>query len=325
MRLRLVRPDAGTVTVAGRRPLRATVDGVVRLPLAGAPPAPYRAARTPHGLELTGPDGCRLLLADPAQAGDAPVSGPCDILLIDVLAAPHRLGALRAAGTVTDATRMVAVGVDHRVSSEAELARRLSWWGVLDVADGGVVDTADPAPPPPPAPRRTLILGGSRSGKSAEAELRLAAEPRVVYVATGPSGGDDPEWRARVRAHRERRPAHWSTVESTDLEGLLGRSRDPLLVDGVGTWLAAVFDECGAWEGGDRGGVEERCARLVAAWRDTRTRVVAVSDEVGLGVVPVTAAGRAFRDALGRLNQRLAEESEQAVLVVAGRSLPLPL
>ncbi|MBO4270385.1 bifunctional adenosylcobinamide kinase/adenosylcobinamide-phosphate guanylyltransferase [Microbispora triticiradicis] len=183
-------------------------------------------------------------------------------------------------------------------------------------------------------PRRTLLLGGSRSGKSEEAELRLAAEPEVTYVATGPSGGDDPDWLARVRAHRDRRPAHWRTLETTDLVAVLSGGRGTFLVDGIGTWLAAVFDECGAWPDDARpedlrrlalGRVEARCAALVDAWRGTRARVVAVSDETGLGVIPATAAGRLFRDALGRLNQALARESEEVALVVAGRIVPLPI
>jgi adenosylcobinamide kinase/adenosylcobinamide-phosphate guanylyltransferase len=66
-----------------------------------------------------------------------------------------------------------------------------------------------------------------------------------------------------------------------------------------------------------------RTAELVSAWRQTRGYVVAVSDETGLGVVPATPAGRLFRDELGRLNQALAAESEEAELVVAGRVLPL--
>jgi adenosylcobinamide kinase/adenosylcobinamide-phosphate guanylyltransferase len=167
-----------------------------------------------------------------------------------------------------------------------------------------------------------LLLGGSRSGKSAEAELRLAAEPYVTYVATGPGGEGDGEWAARVRAHRMRRPAHWEAAETTDLAGTIRRATTPLLIDGLGTWLAAVFDEHGAWEG-DRAPVAARCDELVAAWRQTPERIVAVSDEVGMGVVPATASGRAFRDALGRLNERLAAESEYVALVVAGRLLEL--
>jgi adenosylcobinamide kinase/adenosylcobinamide-phosphate guanylyltransferase len=99
-----------------------------------------------------------------------------------------------------------------------------------------------------------------------------------------------------------------------------------LLIDGIGTWLAAVLDETGAWTE-DRAAEEkiaERVAELVAAWRQTTAHVVAVSDQVGSGVHPATRSGRMFRDQLGWLNQRLAAESEQTVLVVAGRVTILP-
>jgi adenosylcobinamide kinase/adenosylcobinamide-phosphate guanylyltransferase len=180
-----------------------------------------------------------------------------------------------------------------------------------------------------------LVMGGARSGKSERAELRLAGEPEVTYVATGASGGGDPDWAARVAAHRARRPGWWRTVETADLAGVLAAARGAVLIDGVGTWLAAVLDECGAWERGGEGlgrgtgegGAGARVARrtgeLLAAWRQAEAYVVAVSDETGLGVVPGTAAGRLFRDELGRLNQALAAESEEAELVVAGRVLPL--
>nr|WP_221473261.1 bifunctional adenosylcobinamide kinase/adenosylcobinamide-phosphate guanylyltransferase [Planomonospora venezuelensis] len=293
-----------------RRPARIAVDGRM-LP--------------PGGSAVTAADGSRLLHVVPGLLPGG--GGVFDVVLMDVLDRPERLGELRREGLAGERTRVVAVGIDHRVPSEAELERRLALWGALAVPDGTVLDTGRPAPARPAPPRRTLLLGGSRSGKSAEAELRLLAEPEVVYVATGPSGGDDPEWLARVRGHRERRPAHWETAETTDLAGLLGSARAPLLIDGLGTWITAVFDECGAWEGGAaaRERVEARCDELVAAWRGSRARVVAVSDEVGLGVVPATSSGRAFRDALGRLNQRLAAESEDVALVVAGRLLPLPV
>ena len=183
-------------------------------------------------------------------------------------------------------------------------------------------------------PWRVLVLGGARSGKSEQAELRLAGEPDVTYVATGPVGrggsGDgrgpgDREWAARVAAHRARRPAWWRTAETTDLAGVLAGARGALLIDGIGTWLAAAMDECGAWDGSadSAGQLAARIAGLVGAWRQTGAYVVAVSDEAGLGVVPGTPAGRLFRDELGRLNQMLAAESEEAELVVAGRVVPL--
>jgi adenosylcobinamide kinase/adenosylcobinamide-phosphate guanylyltransferase len=135
-------------------------------------------------------------------------------------------------------------------------------------------------------------------------------------------------------------------VETNDLAGVLAGARGAsgapgakgvlgakgasgaqgaVLIDGIGTWLAAVMDECGAWGGSAESGarVAGRIAGLVAAWRQTEAYVVAVSDEAGLGVVPATPAGRLFRDELGRLNQVLAAESEETELVVAGRIFPL--
>ncbi|MEU6793266.1 bifunctional adenosylcobinamide kinase/adenosylcobinamide-phosphate guanylyltransferase [Nonomuraea wenchangensis] len=298
-----------------RRPFEALVDGRVPFPFADVPPG-YRAWG--GGLGLTGPDGGTLLCVPPGLELPAGLPDRLDLVLIDLLDRPERLGLLRRTHPEVAA---VAVGVDHRIRSEAELDRRLRLWGALSVPDGTVLRTSA-AGAGRRAGRRALLLGGSRSGKSAEAELRLAAEPYVTYVATGPGGAGDGEWAARVRAHRERRPAHWDTVETTDLVAALSGATTPLLVDGLGTWLAAVFDEHGAWEG-DRAPVLRRCDELVAAWRQAPQAVVAVSDEVGMGVVPATASGRAFRDALGRLNERLAAESEYVALVVAGRVLEL--
>jgi len=214
------------------------------------------------------------------------------------------------------------------VPSEAELARRCGFWRVQLAGDGEAIDPARSVPKDrdfPAGTHRVLVLGGARSGKSERAELRLAGEPEVTYVATGNRGTDDPEWAARVAAHRARRPAWWATAETTDLAGLLCATPGALLIDGIGTWLAAVLDECG-WDlrdGAGRDAVAARITELTGAWRQARGYVVAVSDEAGLGVVPASAAGRRFRDELGRLNQALAAESEEAELVVAGRVLPL--
>ena len=114
-------------------------------------------------------------------------------------------------------------------------------------------------------------------------------------------------------------------AETTDLAGVLATARGALLIDGIGGWLAAVLDERGAWD--NPGTASEKLAgpiaELIGAWRQTTAYIVAVSEETGLGVVPATPAGRLFRDELGRLNQALAAESEEAELVVAGRVLPL--
>jgi len=255
-------------------------------------------------------------------------TAPYDVAFLDVLGDPAQLGGLRARGLITAGTVAAVAFADHRVPSEAELARRCGFWGVRLAGDGEAIDPARSVPKDRDSTagtRRVLVLGGARSGKSERAELRLAGEPDVTYVATGNRGADDPDWAARVAAHRARRPAWWRTAETTDLAGLLRRDRGALLIDGIGTWLAAVLDECG-WDLRDDAARDELAARqaeLVSAWRQARGYVVAVSDETGLGVVPATPAGRLFRDELGRLNQALAAESEEAELIVAGRVLPL--
>jgi adenosylcobinamide kinase / adenosylcobinamide-phosphate guanylyltransferase len=156
------------------------------------------------------------------------------------------------------------------------------------------------------------------------AEGMLAGHGQVDYVACGMSvDGADPSWAERVRLHQERRPAHWTTLETLDLESVLAdadRAPVPLLVDCLSTWLAGVMDECGLWTGAT-GADKELAARvdgLLDAWGTTRRLVVAVSNEVGLGVVPATASGVRYRDELGRLNARIAARTEQAWMCTAG-------
>ncbi len=158
---------------------------------------------------------------------------------------------------------------------------------------------------------RTLVLGGNRSGKSAFAESLLADAPAVDYVATAVPHPGDADWTARIAAHRARRAPSWSTLETADVAAVLRRDGAPVLIDSITLWLSAVLD--------DSARVDDLCA----AWQATTRRVVAVSDEVGSGVVPASDAGRRFRDALGLLNQRLAAVADDVHLVVAG--LPLQL
>jgi adenosylcobinamide kinase/adenosylcobinamide-phosphate guanylyltransferase len=248
------------------------------------------------------------------------------VAFLDLLGDPVQLGWLRARGLITAATDTRVAFADHRVASEGELARRCGFWRVGLGGDGEEVSQPRLVRKDfDLGTRRVLVLGGARSGKSERAELRMAGEPEVTYVATGPDGAGDLEWAARVAAHRARRPAWWRTAETTDLASVLRTARGAVLIDGIGTWLAAVMDECGAWAGGAAalGQLAARTAELVGAWRQAAACVVAVSDETGLGVVPATSAGRLFRDELGRLNRALAAESEEAELVVAGRVLPL--
>jgi adenosylcobinamide kinase/adenosylcobinamide-phosphate guanylyltransferase len=156
----------------------------------------------------------------------------------------------------------------------------------------------------------------------------LAGREHVDYVACGmPADDADPSWAERVRLHQDRRPTHWTTLETLDLESVLSgadhspsRHASPVLVDCLSTWLAGVMDECGLWAGLD-GADKELAARvdgLLHAWRSTRRVVVAVSNEVGSGVVPGTASGIRYRDELGRLNALVAADCEQVWLCTAG-------
>lgn len=169
---------------------------------------------------------------------------------------------------------------------------------------------------------RVLVTGGVRSGKSRHAESLLDGVAEVTYLACGPAS-DDADWAARVAAHQERRPASWRTVESTDAAGVLAATVTPVLLDCVGTWLTAQLDELQAWEApeGDWGpALAGRVEALVAAWR-AHPHVVAVTNEVGWGVVPAHRSGRLFADRLGLLNQQLAAHADRVELAVAGQVL----
>ncbi|MEU4095090.1 bifunctional adenosylcobinamide kinase/adenosylcobinamide-phosphate guanylyltransferase [Streptomyces sp. NPDC026673] len=282
------------------------------------------------GYEVTGPEGERLLYLPPecGPAGLPEAVEPYRMVLLDAVARPDALARLRAAGAIGRTTDVVAVHVDHGAHPGPELRRRLAALGARVVPDGTTLTVGD-LHDVPDVPRRTLVLGGARSGKSVEAERRLSAFPDVVYVATGGARDGDPEWAQRVALHRERRPGSWQTVETCDLLPLLAEADGPaLLIDCLSLWLTHTMDELGAWDDetwarGAEGELRHRVAELTAAWRATRRTVVAVSNEVGSGVVPATASGRRFRDELGRLNAALADESEHVVLVIAGQALAL--
>jgi adenosyl cobinamide kinase/adenosyl cobinamide phosphate guanylyltransferase len=155
----------------------------------------------------------------------------------------------------------------------------------------------------------TLLIGGARSGKSSLA-LRLA-EGEVVFIATAEAG--DAEMAERIDAHRAERPSSWQTVEAPiDLAGAL-RDAPPdacVIVDCLTLWVANTMDEESARE-----------AAALAALRPGRT--IAVTNEVGLGIVPANDLARAYRDLLGRVNAIWAEAADRVLLVVAGRTLEL--
>jgi adenosylcobinamide kinase/adenosylcobinamide-phosphate guanylyltransferase len=176
---------------------------------------------------------------------------------------------------------------------------------------------------------RTLVLGGIRSGKSRWAEQAIArsVEPGqpVRYLASGQFAQGDAAWAHRVAQHRNRRPAHWSTVETDDITAQLRQSPDtPTLVDDLGAWLTSTLDRQQVWD--DKlveAPFQDVIDDMLAAVGAFGSTLVLVSPEVGLTVVPATASGRRFADELGSLNQRIAALCEQVVLVVAGQAVPI--
>ena len=175
---------------------------------------------------------------------------------------------------------------------------------------------------------KVLVTGGVRSGKSFHAESLLVAERHVTYVAPGPEADvdADPEWAARVAIHRARRPDHWDTIETHDLAAAVRGAEGAVLIDCLGTWLTSVIDELDGWDQ-LRDDWEpvllDRLADTVEAISEHQGTVVAVTNEVGMSVVPEHRSGRVFRDLLGIVNQRVAQECDDVLLVVAGRTLRL--
>ena len=170
-------------------------------------------------------------------------------------------------------------------------------------------------------PPVSLVLGGARSGKSTHAEklatgsLHGAPPQPAVYIATAQPG--DVEMATRIMAHRARRGAGWTTIEEPlrlgeALEAAAVHGR-PVLVDCLTLWLSNLMQA-----GAD---LDEAADDLVRALEGYAVPVVFVSNEVGLGIVPDTPLGRAFRDAQGRLNMRMAQRADRVVLMAAG--LPL--
>jgi adenosylcobinamide kinase/adenosylcobinamide-phosphate guanylyltransferase len=180
----------------------------------------------------------------------------------------------------------------------------------------------------------TLLLGGVRAGKSAKA-LTLADESDcgrgVLFVATAQAF--DEEMSRRIDAHRRERPGHWRTLESpidvaTDIETHLSHETPvgAIVIDCLTLWVSNLLLAAG--EGQDAEALIARhvgslLSVLAAVGKRTGAHCIVVSNEVGLGVVPPTPLGRAYRDALGRANQLVAAAADDVRLMVAGIELSL--
>ena len=178
--------------------------------------------------------------------------------------------------------------------------------------------------------QKILILGGARSGKSAEA-VRIARQIQdgpVLFVATAEPG--DNEMRLRIEKHRAERPAHWHTLEAPRNVGkAIGRQPQKystIIVDCITLLVSNLLvDKPDPYAEAVRESVDHEVEEIVsaAAGMPSTSRMIVVSNEVGSGMAPLTPLGRAFRDLVGQANQTLAAASDRAVLMVAG--LPLVL
>lgn len=184
---------------------------------------------------------------------------------------------------------------------------------------------------------RIVVVGGSRSGKSAVAEQLVEPAGGVTYVATAAVADD--EMAARVTAHRARRPAAWHTVETTDLAAAIREApAGAVLIDALATWLVERIGAHGLWPDDDAvtapldeaaaARAEGLLAELDHAWAAAAAHeggpVVIVAEEVGAGVVPAEAGVRRFVDLAGWATQRVAGAADRVLWVVAGRALDLP-
>jgi histidinol-phosphate/aromatic aminotransferase/cobyric acid decarboxylase-like protein/adenosyl cobinamide kinase/adenosyl cobinamide phosphate guanylyltransferase len=174
----------------------------------------------------------------------------------------------------------------------------------------------------------TLVIGGTRSGKSAHAErLAHATGLPVRYVATADAA--DPSMAERIAAHAARRPAGWETVEANGSlrPALAGCDGACVLLDGLGVWIAAALHRAGAF-GEDGALAAARAAILaeveaLAAAAAGPDPLIVVAEEAGHGLLPPDAGSRAWLDLLGEAVQRLADAADRVELVVAGRALAL--
>lgn len=156
----------------------------------------------------------------------------------------------------------------------------------------------------------------------------------VRYFATAIRDASDDEWDARLHRHVRDRPAHWETVETAEITHAElvelfrnGRDGESIVVDALGTWLAArIATHVDAFERdftAFEAQMDAEAAEIAAVMLDSRAHVLVVAEEVGWDVVPVAASARLFRDVLGRMKQRLAAQARDVYLVVCGYALDL--
>lgn len=167
----------------------------------------------------------------------------------------------------------------------------------------------------------TLVLGGARSGKSRWAQEHAARFPRVVFIAT--ARGRDAEMRNKIARHRAERSSTWKTVEApVNLPAAIrseSRNADIVLIDCLTLYVDNVMRYGAKAESRNHNYIVKLCEAI----KSCTTSIIVVSNEVGSGVVPAFRSGRAYRELLGHLNQKVAAIADNVVLLVAGVPLPI--
>ncbi|MDP2831567.1 MAG: bifunctional adenosylcobinamide kinase/adenosylcobinamide-phosphate guanylyltransferase [Candidatus Omnitrophota bacterium] len=166
----------------------------------------------------------------------------------------------------------------------------------------------------------TLILGGARSGKSSYALSLAQRYKKVAFIAT--CQGKDQEMRERIKLHKEARPKHWETFEEprelAELIGKLSNRFDCILIDCLTLLVSNLV-----LSGDKQGQIFKKINELLLVLGKKKVKIILVSNEVGLGLVPVNKLGREFRDIAGRVNQIAAQQAGQVFFMAAGLSLKI--
>jgi len=174
------------------------------------------------------------------------------------------------------------------------------------------VNWAEPAIWARNPPKVTLVLGGARSGKSRHAERLLETQGGGLYLATAQLR--DAEMRARIDLHQSRRGDNWCTIEEPlAIADIIANNNAPILVDCLTLWLSNLMEH--------ERDIASETDVLINSFINAKFPVVLVANEVGLGIVPMNALARRFRDEAGRLNQAMAKIAGHVVFLAAG--LPL--
>lgn len=175
---------------------------------------------------------------------------------------------------------------------------------------------------------KVLVTGGVRCGKSLYAENMVADARAVTYITPGYAANPkvDPEWAARVYTHQKRRPRHWQTIETIEIADAIRAAESPVMVDCLGTWLSRTIDTWAVWDQPFelwRHRFDDAVLDLLDAWHASDQTLIAVTNEVGWGLVSEYPSGRLFADLMGRLNYRMGGACDDVVLMVSGRALHL--